>query len=243
MSASRSTPGPDDREGDLERLEAVYAERDRRLAGGERYAPSRPGQRFIAEGRRRALGELLGREGLARLAQARILELGCGQGGILQEYLALGADPRRLHGAELLAERIRTARARLPELPLVCADGRRLPYAGGCFDLVLQYTVFSSVLDERIRAQLAGEMRRVLRPDGLVVWYDFWWNPLNRDTRGLRPAAIRRLFPGCTFQFRRVTLAPPLARRLAPVSWRLARLLESSGLLNSHYLAAIRPGD
>jgi len=38
----------------------------------------------------------------------------------------------------------------------------------------------------------------------------------------------------------RITLAPPLARAVAPVSWALALLLEGLRLFNSHYLVGIR---
>jgi hypothetical protein len=96
------------------------------------------------------------------------------------------------------------------------------------------------VLDEAVRRNLAAEMLRVLKPGGLIVWYDFWLNPSNRQTRGIRPAEIRRLFPGCAFDFRKITLAPPLARRVVPLSWLAACLLEKMRVFNSHYLVGIR---
>ena len=89
------------------------------------------------------------------------------------------------------------------------------------------------------QAAMAAEMRRVLRPGGLIVWYDFWTNPTNPQVRGIRPDEVRRLFPGCRCQFRRVTLAPPLARRLVRLSWTSALLLEKLRLLNTHDLAII----
>ena len=101
--------------------------------------------------------------------------------------------------------------------------------------------MFTSVLDEAVKANLAGEMLRVLRPGGMILWYDFWLNPTNPQTEGIKPSEIRRLFPGCDFEFRRITLAPPLARRLVPVSWVVAFLLEKLRVFNSHYLVAIRP--
>ena len=84
-------------------------------------------------------------------------------------------------------------------------------------------------------------MLRALRPGGLILSYDFWLNPTNKQTRGLRPKEIRRLFPNCACEFHKITLAPPIARRLAPLSWGLCYLLESLKIFNTHYLAAIRP--
>jgi len=49
------------------------------------------------------------------------------------------------------------------------------------------------------------------------------------------------LFPNCSYEFHRITLAPPLARRIVPISWILAYGLERLTIFNSHYLVAIRP--
>ncbi len=225
---------------DLDRLRAEYARRAQRLADSDRYSLSNPAHLFMVQQRQRATLRLLRQQGMYPLRGKRILEVGCGSGGVLLEFLGYGAEPHLLHGVDLLPDRLQDARRRLPHLPLVCADAQSLPYPSVSFDLVLQYTVFSSVLDDGVKTSLAREMLRVLKPDGLILWYDFWINPTNPHTRGIRPLEIRRLFPACTFTFRRVTLAPPLARWLVRVSWMLCALLESLRVLNSHYLVAIR---
>ena len=228
---------------DLARLRREYAARRQRLAGTDRYSLANPAHLFAIQQRKRAVLRLLRHQGFPSLAGRAILELGCGSGGVLAEYLSYGANAPLLHGVDLLPARLNEARHWLPRLPLACANGRHLPYPDGSFDLVLQYTAFSSLLDAELKAGLAREMVRLLRrPAGMILWYDFWLNPTNRQTQGLRPAEIKQLFPGCRFEFRRITLAPPLARRLVPFSWLLAGLVEKLGLLNSHYLVAIRPG-
>jgi SAM-dependent methyltransferase len=224
---------------DLDRLRGEYAARERRLAGSDRYCLSNPAHRFMIQQRQQAVLQLL-REHCIALDGRRILEVGCGRGGVLAEWLEYGVAPRCLHGAELLPDRVCDAHRRLPQNPLTCADGQNLPYPAASFDLALQYTVFTSILDDAVKANLAREMLRVLRPDGLIIWYDFWLNPANRQTRGIRPAEIRRLFPGCRFDFRRLTLAPPLARAIVPASRTLALLLEKLIVFNSHYLVAIQ---
>ena len=87
---------------------------------------------------------------------------------------------------------------------------------------------------------MASEMLRVLRIGGAILWFDFWLNPTNPQTGGIRPKEIRTLFPYCTYIFRKITLAPPIARRIVPFSWPLAQFLESFGIFNSHYLVLIR---
>ncbi len=85
-----------------------------------------------------------------------------------------------------------------------------------------------------------AEMQRVVKPAGLILSYDFWLNPTNSQTHGIRPAEIRALFPGCKIKFHRITLAPPIARRLVPISWQLCAFLEKLKLFNSHYLSVIQ---
>ncbi len=221
------------------RLQEVYAGRAAHTAG--RYSLGSDGHLFTMQQRQRAVLLALRRGGVWPLAGRDILEVGCGSGGVLLELLSYGAEPARLHGTDLLAERVAAARRLLPHVTITCADGRRLPYPDATFDLVLQFTMFSSILDKALCYTVANEMRRVLKPDGLVLWYDFWLNPLNKQTRGIRPAEIREYFPNSRYSFERITLAPPLARRLAPRSWPGAQLLEATRLLNTHYLAAIQP--
>jgi ubiquinone/menaquinone biosynthesis C-methylase UbiE len=147
-----------------------------------------------------------------------------------------------MHGADLLTDRLANAQLRFPGVRFVLADGQTLPYRNGQFDIVLQYTMFSSILNSTIKVNIARDMLRVVKkPNGLIIWYDFWLNPVNPHTKGIRKAEIKQLFPNCDFTFRRVTLAPPISRKLITLSWGLCELLEKVKLLNSHYLVAIRP--
>ena len=226
---------------DTTRLHEVYADRAARLAGSDVYSLGNEAHLFAIQNRQRAVLALLRREGLWPLAGKDILELGCGAGGVLLEWLSFGAQPERLHGTDLLAERVAAARRLLPHVAVSCADGGRLPYPDASFDAVLQFTVFSSILNVASCYTVANEMRRVLKPDGLILWYDFWIDPLNKQTRGVRTSEVRRYFPDCRIAFERITLAPPIARRLVPLTWSGARVLEAARVFNTHYLAAIRP--
>jgi SAM-dependent methyltransferase len=189
----------------------------------------------------RAVMRLVQRAGLGDLSEMKVLDVGCGGGGQLLRWIGWGVPPAHCAGIDLLADRVESARQRLPAgVEIRQGDATHLPFADGSFDIVTQFTVFSSILDSRMKRAVAAEMLRVLRPAGLIVWYDFWLNPTNPQTRGIRPPEIRALFPGCRFDFQRITLAPPLARRLAPVSWLLCEVLSRLKLFNSHYLVGIR---
>jgi SAM-dependent methyltransferase len=220
-----------------QRLRDAYARRDRRGADA-RYAGS-PGDRYIVARRDEALARLLRRRRLLPLAGRRVIDVGCGSGNVLRTLVRLGAAPALLAGVDLLPERVATARERSPEMDLRVADAAALPFADAKFDIALQFTLISSVLDDAARRRIAAETLRVLRPGGAIVWYDFVWNPLNRDTRGVPLRDLRALYPGCAIDARRLTLAPPLARPLARVSPLLCRIAEGPPFLRTHLMAAI----
>ena len=100
----------------------------------------------------------------------------------------------------------------------------------------------SSILEPTALQQVVAEMQRVLKPGGAILWLDFAYNnPSNPNVRGVPPRSLRKLFPGSRVRVRRITLAPPLARRIVPLSWTVARMLEACRLFNTHYLAVIQP--
>ncbi len=228
---------------EADRIRQEYAARhaDARLTSRYRY--TQPGHLLLLQGRERAILRLLVRHGLAdRLGQARILDVGCGSGGLLLDMLRYGARADALAGIDLLPDAIEQAGSRLPLADLRCGDATALPYRDASFDLVAQMTVISTILDPAARARVAGEMRRVLRPDGLILWYDLRRNsPGNQGVRAVGRAELDRLFPDCTIDARSLTLVPPLARRLAPHAWWLAALLGALPPLQTHLLAGIRP--
>jgi ubiquinone/menaquinone biosynthesis C-methylase UbiE len=237
-------PGPENQgkstrlAAETERLKAAYARRQ----CGDVYSCFNPGQLFLLQERERRALNLLRSLGLSRLADQKILEVGCGIGHWLGEFVKWGARPENLTGIDLLSERLGTARSiQAAKVGLVQADATHLPFPAGTFDLVLQSTVFTSILDAAVKQAVAKEMLRVLKPQGLILWYDYHRNnPRNKDVRGVKKGEIYGLFPGCRIKLSRVTLAPPLARRIAPYSFLLCALLERLLFLNTHYLGIIR---
>lgn len=224
------------------RIREVYARRDE--AGHAvigRYSVFDEANLYLLQRLERDVLSLLRREGIVSLDGVRILDVGCGTGAWLRRFAMYGAQPERLAGIDLRAGAIHDARLLGPGMDLREGDGTALPWDDGSFDLVTQFTVFSSVLRAATRDRMAAEMRRVLAPGGVILWYDMTLNPTNRDVVGLGRNDVRALFPGCSLRVRRVTLAPPLGRLVAPRSWTAARLLEALPFLRTHLLVAIRP--
>jgi hypothetical protein len=104
----------------------------------------------------------------------------------------------------------------------------------------MQFTVFTSILDGDLKRKIAREMCRVLKPDGQIIWYDYQYNnPRNPNVRGVGKSEVQALFPGYAVDLRRITLAPPLARRIARLSRLMCLLLERLPPLCTHYFGAI----
>ena len=219
----------------------MYARRGERGLDS-RYAYWTSANLYVYQTRERVLIEALRAAGLLPLTGRPVLDAGCGDGGVLRDLLRLGATFADLSGVDLLEERVERARAALPGARIDVADAQALPYEDGSFDLVLAFTLLSSVLDDGVRRRIAAELRRVLRPGGAIVVYDFWVNPLNRDARPLKRDDLRSLFPDASIDFRSATLAPPVVRVLTRLpGGRLAcALLEVLPFVHTHYIATIR---
>ncbi len=217
------------------RIRAAYERRALRGDSG-RYSLFTPYAVYSLQERERTLLRLLREADITTLGKLRILDVGCGEGGPLRRLLDYGAEPHLMVGVDLIEEHLKKAQTANPSIPCTCADAVALPFLDETFDLVTQFTVFTSVLEPSYRQAIAQEMLRVLRPGGKIVWYDFFYdNPTNADVRGIRKDEIRALFPRCKFQFRRISLAPPLGRSL-PLFPLLYDFLSVLRLFSSHYL-------
>ena len=222
----------------------AVAERYARRAShviGDRYSVLRPEVWQMLQERQRAMLRRFKAQGLNDLAALRVTEVGCGSGGNLLELLRLGFLPEHLTGLELLPERHATARHALPEATRVwlgdatAAPVELVPPASQ--DIVLQSTVFSSLLDDAFQQRLADVMWSWLKPDGAVLWYDFTVNnPRNRDVRGVSLARVRQLFPQARIKSYRVTLAPPLSRAVCQLHPALYGVFNALPLLRTHVL-------
>ena len=229
-------PMPTNLEADLVRQR--YA---RRVPQDPRYSLLNPAALLAMQERQRAMVQLFRELGFDDLSTLSLLEVGCGDGGNLLELLRMGFAPLKLSGVELLADRHATARERLPEgVALTLGDATAVPLAPASHDIVLQSTVFSSLLDDGFQQALASTMWAAVKPGGGVLWYDFTThNPRNPDVRGVPLHRVRALFPGGTMRARHVTLAPPIARAVVRLHPSLYTLFNTVPLLRTHVLAWI----
>lgn len=236
-------PAEHEIETELSRIVAEYGLRESgRKFSLDRYNPFNESVLLDTQSLERTIVAMLKQCGLTRLTNIKILDVGCGTGAHLRRFIDYGAQPINLSGIDLLPNRIEQARRLNPAIDWRVGSAHDLPYPDACFDLVTIFVVFSSILSEPLQQRIANEMWRVRKPGGLIMCYDFRYsNPRNRAVKSFTSSDLRRLFnhPGAKLEWRRVTLAPPISRSLAPRSLWLADVLDRVKMLDTHMLAIV----
>jgi SAM-dependent methyltransferase len=230
-----------DRHGHEAHEPRAVVERYARRAPPDRYSLLQPDVWQTVHERQRAMLQLFAHLGWHDLSRRSVVEVGCGAGGNLLDLLRFGFRPEHLAGVELLPERFALARKLLPAaVSLWQGDAAVVDLNGARPDVVLQSTVFSSLLDDDFQQRLADRMWSWVAPGGGVLWYDFTVdNPRNPDVRGVPLKRVKALFPRGNVWHRRITLAPPLARALCRVHPSLYSLFNALPPLRTHLLAWI----
>ncbi|MFH1305225.1 MAG: class I SAM-dependent methyltransferase, partial [Candidatus Omnitrophota bacterium] len=157
---------------EADRIKKAYEKRDS-LGKPEIYSAFDPATLFIIQQREREVLRALKKFGAADLSGKKIADLGCGKGKELNRMVFFGALPENLSGIDLLPDRIESAKNLFPNIDFRCGNAESLPYENDSFDIILCFTVFSSIMDTAMKRSVAAEMMRVLKRGGIVLWYDF----------------------------------------------------------------------
>ena len=97
-----------------------------------------------------------------------VMEWGCGCGRILR-HLPEPKAPKRLYGNDIDQEAIDWVAANLPWVEISTTEGLPpLPYPDESFDLIYNHSVMTH-LDERYQDAWLAELKRVLKPGGVVT--------------------------------------------------------------------------
>ena len=118
---------------------------------------------FWFRARRRVIGALARRAVAPFPGPVRVLELGCGNGGVLRT-LQLACPGATVIGMDLYAEGLRRARQR-SDCPLVQGDVYQAPF-GGTFELIGMFDVLEHLPGEQSVLQV---VRGLLAPGGALL--------------------------------------------------------------------------
>lgn len=183
--------------------------------------------------RRRIFFDLLDRE-LAGRRDLAVLEIGCGAGGMLGPLGRYG----RVHGLDIDREYVAFCRKRGFDRVL-CGSGYELPFADQTFDLVCLFDTMEHIPDD---VQALGEVRRVLRPGGVVFVsvpaYQWLWSQNDRIAHHCRrytARSLRRALCAAALQPHRLTYFNALLLPLIVPAVLWQKLLDRLGLLPAGY--------
>jgi ubiquinone/menaquinone biosynthesis C-methylase UbiE len=165
-----------------------------------------------------------------------VLDVGCGAGGSLVQFLSYGFTPNRLYGIDVDPERIRAGRERLPGVSFVCSDASSIGFESAFFDMVMESTLFIQLVDDDLARRVANEMVRVAKPLGYIVLIDWRYSYRHPEYKAVSRKRIADLFAVGTKTRvhcrRRGALIPPmgrfLSRYLPPLYFVAQRMLPFS---------------
>jgi ubiquinone/menaquinone biosynthesis C-methylase UbiE len=168
-----------------------------------------------------------------RVQGADVLDIGCGDAGVIIAFAERGA---RVSGLELDEKSLRRAAVRVEEhgVSATLAKGvaEALPFPDASFDLVILDNVLEHVSD---RPGTLREIRRVLKPEGLLYMVTpkpfslhSLWNDPHYDLAGL--VLLPRRLQIWYFEKIRGGGAGTYDVGVIPTRWRLKKLLREAGL-------------
>lgn len=226
----------------LSETKNIYTRYAKRLDKSPLYRFLNPSVYMGMQERERALIRWVKYAALEPLEEKKVLEVGCGSGINLLQLLKFGFRPKNIVGIELQNDRAASARKILPSsVRIICADASEFDMNNEMFDVVIQMTVFSSLLDKDFQRKMADRMWQYVKPGGGILWYDFIYNnPKNPDVIGVPVKRIEELFPAGEVKVWPVTLAPPIGRLVTKIHPSLYALFNFLPFLRTHVLCWIR---
>ena len=112
--------------------------------------------------------------------EATVLDVGCGYGRTLEELHQQGFQ--NLIGIDFAAGMIERGKLQFPYLDLRVKKTSEIDLPDHSVDAVILFAVLTCIIDNREQYSLIAEIRRVLKPGGILYINDFL---LNTDERNL----------------------------------------------------------
>lgn len=103
-------------------------------------------------------------------ADMKVLDVGCGTGSHLMAYQQAGCD---IYGIDMSPAMLKQAQEKLGDkAKLHLGDASDMPYEDDLFDLITT-TLMLHEMPPTVRDAVISEMKRVLKPDGHLLFIDF----------------------------------------------------------------------
>ncbi|HCG8513573.1 TPA: class I SAM-dependent methyltransferase [Vibrio parahaemolyticus] len=103
--------------------------------------------------------------------EAKILDFGCGYGRITKQISELGYS--EVVGIDSSKEMINRGLSEYPELDLRHLSTEVLPFSDAEFDSIVLCAVLTCIPEQSARCQVLSELRRILKPQGVIYLAEF----------------------------------------------------------------------
>lgn len=174
--------------------EEYYREYNARKGAGRNSLLRNPEVLFQSLARDAAMVRALGWIG-ADPQEARVLDVGCGDGDSLWIFLRLGFQPANLWGVDIQEDKIARARATNPLVNFECASATALALPADTFDIAMESMMFLQLTDDAIAGQIASEMIRGTKPGGILLVSDWRYSrPGSGEFKGVSARRIAGLY-------------------------------------------------
>lgn len=220
---------------EIEKIKKRYEDRGKSTQV-KKYESNKLFPRYVSAEREKRYEKIL-IEKFTTLSGVKLMEIGSGSGENITFFKRIGVTSQNLYANELMPNRVEHLQSNHADIHIFPGDACELNFTKE-FDVVFQSTVFTSVIDNKFRKLLANKMWAMLRPGGIVLWYDFVFsNPANKEVKKVTKQEVIRLFPNAvSIKFYKVTLAPPIGRRV----WKFYNIINFIfPFLRTHIIAVI----
>ncbi len=168
-----------------------------------------------------------------------ILDFGCGEGFVMELFNNWGMSPHFLTGVDISNKRITNAKLIFPKFNFFHIDNS-LPFDDEKFSAIIVSTVFSSIRNNQERAFWASELNRVLKSNGVIIFYDMKINnPFNAKTKKVLLSDLKDLFNGYEVNYWTLTVWPHFARLISNFSIKLYSIMTKLKFLHTHFIASL----
>ena len=227
---------------EINRILSVYNKYMAHSRSKNKWSISNEGNRIIYNERKSNISKIIHDLDIS-LTSKNILDVGCAGGNIFNLLQDLGAKEENIYGIDVRGDRLKEAKELFPASNFIQMDARELNFDDATFDIVFTFTIFSSIIEKKIRMEVADEICRVLKPNGVIIYYDIRYNnPFNSNVIKMTLDDIKYLFPNMIVKLKPVTILPPLIRALGKTSIELYPLLAKLNFLKTHYIGHFTKG-
>lgn len=164
------------------------------------YAPTHPIGRYIANTLFNELDQSIQQLELDK-SSAYAVDLGCGEGAVLEKLISFGFREEQLGGVDLSSKRIEAAQKRLPGVSFTTADIVHYDLEKKA-DLILCFDVLSHLDQREDILSVLRAIHRNLNDGGSFIWYDIYSadhfsSPENADSWGFNKKQMIDLAQEC----------------------------------------------